>query len=229
MATYFVVDNPAFLVRITDRSPNFGVNTADRVKPILAIGVAHMWIADSDGFWKCYEVPNVLLLPKCDQVLYSVRIMRDLFGFKHDFDAAISITMPGRPALQMRDNGTSFAITVAFSTIAVSASRRVRPVGHVAALSRLCASRRLRRARPYAACQLRRNAPVAAVPAPRLPLCPSVAPRRLLHPWPQPPAWCRHEWLAACARRRDAWPRARSPLLHQAAHRPQTRRRRPAQ
>ena len=89
MATYFVVDNPAFLVRITDHNPNFGVNTADGVKPILAIGVAHMWIADADGFWKCYEVPNVLLLPKCDQVLYSVRIMRDLFGFKHDFDAAL--------------------------------------------------------------------------------------------------------------------------------------------
>ena len=135
MATYFVVDNPAFLVRITDHNPNFGVKTADGVKPILAIGVAHVWISDPNGLWKCYEVPNVLLLPKCDQVLYSVRIMRDLFGFTHDFDAAISITMPGRPALQMRDNGTSFAITVAFSTTAVSASRRVRPIGNVAALS----------------------------------------------------------------------------------------------
>ena len=49
--------------------------------------------------------------------------------------AAINIAMPGRPALPMRDNGTSFAITVAFSTTAVSASRRVRPIGHVAALS----------------------------------------------------------------------------------------------
>ena len=35
MATYFVVDNPAFLVRITDHNPNFGVKTADGVKPIL--------------------------------------------------------------------------------------------------------------------------------------------------------------------------------------------------
>ena len=135
MATYFVVDDPTFLVRITDHNPGFGVKTADGIKPILAIGVAHMWMPDPRGVWKCYEVPNVLLLPKCGQVLYSVRIMRDLFGFKHDFDVAVNIAMPGRPDLPMRDDGTSFSITVAFSTTAVSASRRVRPVGAVAALT----------------------------------------------------------------------------------------------
>jgi hypothetical protein len=36
---------------------------------VLAIGVAHMWVPDPNGLWKCYEVPNVLLLPKCDQAL----------------------------------------------------------------------------------------------------------------------------------------------------------------
>ena len=44
----------------------------------------------------CYEVPNVLLMPTCAAVLYSVRVMRDLFGFKHDFESNGCVNMPNR-------------------------------------------------------------------------------------------------------------------------------------
>ena len=134
MATYFVVSDPAYLVRITDANPTIGIKTADGVKPVVAIGVAHMWVPDTMGVWLCYEVPNVLLLPKCGQCLYSQRVMRDLFDFRHDFDVALDIKMPRRPALPMHDSGTSFEIMVAFSTTAVPADRRVTPTGHVTAL-----------------------------------------------------------------------------------------------
>ena len=134
MATYFVVSDPAYLVRITDANPTIGIKTADGVKPVVAIGVAHMWVPDTMGVWLCYEVPNVLLLPKCGQCLYSQRVMRDLFNFRHDFDVALDIKMPRRPALPMHDSGTSFEIMVAFSTTAVPADRRVTPTGHVTAL-----------------------------------------------------------------------------------------------
>jgi len=59
MATYFVVSDPAYLVRITDANPTIGIKTADGVKPVVAIGVAHMWVPDTKGVWLCYEVPNV--------------------------------------------------------------------------------------------------------------------------------------------------------------------------
>ena len=134
MATYFVVSDPAYLVRITDANPTIGIKTADGVKPVVAIGVAHMWVPDTKGVWLCYEVPNVLLLPKCGQCLYSQRVMRDLFNFRHDFDVSLDIKMPRRPALPMHDSGTSFEIMVAFSTTAVPADRRVTPTGHVTAL-----------------------------------------------------------------------------------------------
>ena len=135
MATYFVVDDAKFLVRVTNDSPAFGVNTADGVKPVVAVGVAHMWIPDPQGTWCCYEVPNVLLMPKCGQILYSVRIMRDLFRFRHDFDVGLVIRMPDRSNLPMHDNGASFTIAVAFSTTPVDASRRIAPAGDVSALA----------------------------------------------------------------------------------------------
>ena len=134
MATYFVVNDLAYLVRVTDADPTIGIQTADGIKPVKAVGVAHMWVPDVKGVWQCYEVPNVLLLPKCGQCLYSQRVMRDLFGFQHDFDKTLDIRMPGRPALPMHDSGTSFAIMVAFSTAAVPAARRVTPTGYTTAL-----------------------------------------------------------------------------------------------
>ena len=127
MATYFVVDKPEYLVKVTNANPGYTVLTADGAKPILAVGVVHMWVPDADGEWKCYEVPNVLLMPACAAVLYSVRVMRDLFGFKHDFESNGRIDMPSRDAhLPIYDSGTAFSVPVAFSTAAIETSRLVR-------------------------------------------------------------------------------------------------------
>ena len=133
MATYFVVNKPEYLVRVTNSDPGFTVLTADGAKPILAVGVVHVWIPDDAGDWRCYEVPNVLLMPFCTAILYSVRVMRDLFGFKHDFDSASPvISMPDRAgSLPIHDSGTAFAIPMAFSTVAQSAARLVRPTGRL--------------------------------------------------------------------------------------------------
>ena len=61
-------------------------------------------------------------MPACSAVLYSVRIMRDLFGFKHDFNSDQgAITMPDRlQQLPIHVNGSAFAIPIAFSTVAQS-------------------------------------------------------------------------------------------------------------
>ena len=103
----------------------------------MAVGDAHIWSPDASGEWKCYEVPNVLLMPACSAVLYSVRVMRDRFGFKHDFNSKQgSISMPDRPQpLPINDNGSAFAVPIAFSTVAQSLSRLIRsPAGRPAAL-----------------------------------------------------------------------------------------------
>ena len=137
MATYFVVNNADYIVNITNNNPGFSVLTAAGSQQIIAVGDAHVWIPDSSGDWKCYEVPNVLLLPACSSVLYSVRVMRDLFGFKHDFDSKQGvIDMPNRKhSLPIVDNGSAFAIPISFSTVAQSLSLLVRSsVGRPAAL-----------------------------------------------------------------------------------------------
>ena len=137
MATYFVVNKPEYIVRVTNNNPGFTVLTAAGVQPILAVGDAHIWIPDATGKWICYEVPNVLLMPACSAVLYSVRVMRDLFGFNHDFNSNKgAISMPNRlQQLPIHDNGSSFAVPIAFSTVAQSVSNLVRSsVGRPAAL-----------------------------------------------------------------------------------------------
>lgn len=134
MATYFVVNKPEYIVRVTNNNPGFTVLTAAGVQPILAVGDAHIWIPDGQGEWNCYEVPNVLLMPACSSVLYSVRVMRDLFGFEHNFDKGGAITMPNRKStLPIRDDGSAFAIPIAFSTSAQPDLIRS-SIGHPAAL-----------------------------------------------------------------------------------------------
>ena len=134
MATYFVVNKPEYLVRITNNNPGYTVLTADGAKPILAVGVVHVWIPDAKGVWMCYEVPNVLLMPACAAILYSVRVMRDLFGFKHDFESNGCVDMPNRASgLPIHDSGTAFSIPVAFSTTIVETSRLIRAAKHHAA------------------------------------------------------------------------------------------------
>ena len=137
MATYFVVNKPEYIVRVTNANPGFTVLTAAGVQPIVAVGDAHIWVPDASGEWRCYEVPNVLLMPACSAVLYSVRVMRDLFGFKHDFNSKQgAISMPGRSqSLPINDNGSAFAVPIAFSTVAQPLSRlTLSPSGRPAAL-----------------------------------------------------------------------------------------------
>ena len=70
-------------------------------------------------------------------MLYSVRVMRDLFGFNHDFNSNKgAITMPNRlQQLPIHDNGSAFAVPIAFSTVVQSVSNLIRSsVGRPAAL-----------------------------------------------------------------------------------------------
>ena len=84
---------------VTNRSLGIGVDTANGFSRVEAIGTALIYLNHGGTVgWVCYELPHVLVMPNCDAVLYSTRTMRDLFGFRHDFDSATpSITCPGRP------------------------------------------------------------------------------------------------------------------------------------
>ena len=46
-------------------------------------------------------MPFVIVMPKCGEVLYSTRAMRDLFGFRHDVDHG-TISLPSKVARQTR-------------------------------------------------------------------------------------------------------------------------------
>ena len=53
-------------------------------------------------------------MPNCDAILYSTRTMRDIFGFRHDFDSpSPSIGCPGRPGIPIVDDGAGFRIPLA--------------------------------------------------------------------------------------------------------------------
>ena len=193
MATYFVVDKPEYLVRITNSNPGFTVLTADGVKPILAVGVAHVWIPDPDGVWACYEVPNVLLMTACGAVLYSVRMMRDLFSFQHNFEADGFIKMvarPPRPPHSRQRNRVlhSDCIQHRRRRCLLPYPRRRPPCGVSA-----------RRRGLRLPSRLDGHAAVAPVPASRLPLRAGLALRGRGHSWAPPAARRRHERHAACA------------------------------
>ena len=137
MATYFVVNRREHLVRITNSNPGFSVLTAGGTLGIEAVGVSHVWVPDDAGKLICYEINNVLLMTGSSAVLYSVRVMRDMFGFKHDFDGGV-ITMPGpggsRRTLQITDDGAAFYIPVAFATVPQPTALRSRSGTSAAAL-----------------------------------------------------------------------------------------------
>ena len=101
---------------VTNRSLGIGVDTANGFSRVEAIGTALIYLNHGGTVgWACYELPHVLVMPNCDAVLYSTRTMRDLFGFRHDFDSATpSITCPGRPGISITDDGAGFRIPLAF-------------------------------------------------------------------------------------------------------------------
>ena len=137
-------------------------------------------------------------MPACSAVLYSVRIMRDLFGFKHDFNSDQgAITMPDRlQQLPIHDNGSAFAIPIAFSTVAQSLSNLVRSsTGRPAALLTILGS---------------------AFPADTV----GLALRWRLHLRPSAPSQRGHEHDAARPRGGDAWPSSRIALHKQTPNGP---------
>ena len=118
MATFWVVPDQAMLYRITNRSPGFSIYTANGPVPVTAVGIARVSIHTDDGTWRCFEVPNVLVLPSCPAVLYSTRIMNSLHKLQHDTDTLL-ITIPpsdGHTAssITILDDGTAYYIPVAF-------------------------------------------------------------------------------------------------------------------
>ena len=116
MSTHFVVPDISMLRTVTDRSPGIGVDTANGFSRVEAVGTAlvYLYHGKTTG-WACYEIPRVLVMPNCDAILYSTRTMRDLFGFKHDFDSTSpSICCPGRPSIPIVDDGAGFRIPLAF-------------------------------------------------------------------------------------------------------------------
>jgi len=116
MSTHFIVPDVAMLRTITDSSPGIGVDTANGFSSVVAIGTALVYLFHGGAVgWVCYEVPRVLVMPNCDAVLYSTRTMRDLFGFRHDFDSpSPGISCPGRPGIPIVDDGAGFRIPLAF-------------------------------------------------------------------------------------------------------------------
>ena len=107
---------------VTNRSPGIGVDTANGFSRVEAIGTALIYLNHGGKVgWTCYELPHVLVMPNCcGAVLYSTRTMRDLFGFRRDFDSASPfIACPGHPGISIIDDGAGFRIPIAF----VSADR----------------------------------------------------------------------------------------------------------
>ena len=116
MSTHFIVPEIAMLHTVTDPSPGIGVDTANGPSYVKAIGTALIWLYHGGTVgWICYELPHVLVMPNCDAVLYSTRTMRNMFGFRHDFDSSNpAISCPGRPKIPIIDDGAGFRIPIAF-------------------------------------------------------------------------------------------------------------------
>ena len=119
MASLFIVNDRKHLARVTNASPNVTIQTADGDVPVNAIGDVYMYVRLADGAWRCFEVRNVLLVERCPQVLYSTRVMRDVYKFKHDVDdCCIYVPRIGdmpRDTARIADDGACFSVDVAFA------------------------------------------------------------------------------------------------------------------
>jgi hypothetical protein len=94
-----------------------------------AIGIALIQLLIGDK-WECFEVPNVVVLDKCASVLYSTRVMRDLFGFTHDLDGGL-IKVPGAQSISITDDSAAFYIPVIFTPRSAPRPREVHTPKHV--------------------------------------------------------------------------------------------------
>jgi hypothetical protein len=128
MATYWVVDSISYLWSITNAAPQVDIDTAVGTVRARAIGIAliHLLVGDK---WECYEVPNVIVLDKCTSVLYSTRVMRDLFCFTRDLDGGL-IHVPGERTISVIDGSTAFHIPVIFTPRAAPRPQNVHTSKH---------------------------------------------------------------------------------------------------
>jgi hypothetical protein len=94
-----------------------------------AIGIARIQLLIGDK-WECFEVPNVVVLDKCASVLYSTRVMRDLFGFTHDFDGGL-IKVPSAQSISVTDDSAAFYIPIIFIPRSAPRPRDVHKPKHV--------------------------------------------------------------------------------------------------
>ena len=114
MATFWVVPSIDLLWRVTNAAPGFALTTADGLKPVEAVGVALVYLRVGKRL-ECYEVPNVVVMPGCGDVLYSTRVMRNCFGFRHDLDSASPVIhVPGALSISVEDDGAAFKAEVHF-------------------------------------------------------------------------------------------------------------------
>ena len=93
-ASNWVVPHIDYLLRVTNRTPTVPVNTAGGPIVPIATGVVGLHMVDRDGVWHYLEVPDVLVMPSCTQVLYSQPQMA-LLGFKHNLDDGFITTPRG--------------------------------------------------------------------------------------------------------------------------------------
>ena len=128
MASFWVVGAASMLWHVTNSNPGFGIETANGLVPVAAVGIALVWLLLGDK-WECYEIPNVLLLDDCPAVLYSTRVMHSLFKFSHDTDGG-RIHVPGTPGITITDDGAAYSIPVAFVHRGDSRPRNVHRAGH---------------------------------------------------------------------------------------------------
>ena len=90
----------------------------------------------SDGAWRAYLVSDVIVLPNCLNVLYSTRVMRDLFGFVHDLDNG-TIRVPSTQlwregTIDVTDDGSRFFVPAAFHRAGWTPARFQRPTKRAA-------------------------------------------------------------------------------------------------
>ena len=113
MATFWIVPTVTLLWRVDNPSPEISISTADGLAQVKAVGTAlvHLRVGDQ---WECFEVPNVLVLPNCTDVLYSTRVMRDCFNLAHDLDNGV-IRVPGAADIEVQDDGSAFSTPAAFA------------------------------------------------------------------------------------------------------------------
>jgi len=133
MATFWIVPSESMLWRVTQHRPGLSISTADGMVMVEAVGIAHVYMYVGNR-WECYEVPNVLVLPNCESVLYSTRVMRDLHGFTHDLDHGV-IHVPGAPDISVLDDGSAYSIPIAFVPPGINAPALHRPARQPVALA----------------------------------------------------------------------------------------------